>query len=57
MIELMKKVRLDSATQNMKRHVPVFNASKCQMKGIETRTKLMNDKALNTRFMVMIREK
>jgi hypothetical protein len=40
----------------MYRHVAVFQTSKCQAKGMETRIKAMNEKALKMWLIVIIME-
>jgi hypothetical protein len=54
MTELMKKVKFDTETQNIYRHVAVFKDSKCHGNGMDTRIKLMNENALKTWLMDMI---
>lgn len=48
MIELMKKLREAKAVHIVKRHVPVFHASRCQGKGTKAKTTVMKENAEKT---------
>jgi hypothetical protein len=52
--ESMKDVKLDNETHKIYKQVAGFRACKCRGNRIETRTKLMKEKALNTRLEVVM---